>query len=204
MKFLIINDYLKQQLITLFVLSNLLIIQSLLAQEVRVYAKDEIPDPNDIAIMLGGGDKNNTKLRMRGIVFQSAVKNQSINSDKPVVAHVYEDNKSSAFSVPIQFEYDSAQILQDAELTLEAVAKGIKMVPNAKIVIEGHTDSVGTMEYNQLLSLRRAKSVRHYLISEQGLTEGYFKVVGLGESNPVNKENTEAAVNRRVQFRLAD
>ncbi|MCO4744114.1 MAG: OmpA family protein [Proteobacteria bacterium] len=70
-----------------------------------------------------------------------------------------------------------------------------------KIRIEGHTDSRGSEGSNQRLSERRAASVRKYLI-EHGVAEGRLTSVGLGESQPIDTAENEAAwsQNRRVEF----
>src|SRR5690606_5789661 len=66
-----------------------------------------------------------------------------------------------------------------------------------------HTDSKGTDAYNQELSVRRADSVRNYLMSK-GLMRDRFIITGAGESRPIASNDTEAgrAQNRRVEITL--
>ncbi|HYP04623.1 MAG TPA: OmpA family protein [Bryobacteraceae bacterium] len=73
--------------------------------------------------------------------------------------------------------------------------------PGLKIEVEGHTDSVGSDEYNQKLSEQRANAVREYLLS-QGLQAGSLTSKGFGESTPVASNDTAAGrqQNRRVEL----
>jgi outer membrane protein OmpA-like peptidoglycan-associated protein len=76
------------------------------------------------------------------------------------------------------------------------------MLPaNQKVVIEGHTDAVGTEPYNEELSQRRAQSVRRYLVATHGIEPTRLQAVGLGEHDPLPGRNPLAGENRRVQFR---
>jgi outer membrane protein OmpA-like peptidoglycan-associated protein len=108
----------------------------------------------------------------------------------------------SALSAPIQFEFDSAAILPDARGQLDAIAEGIKLLPpGRRVVIEGHTDAVGSEDYNQQLSRRRAAAVKQYLALRHGISPQRLRDVGLGERQPVEGLDPLAPDNRRVQFR---
>ena len=74
-------------------------------------------------------------------------------------------------------------------------------IPGLNIEVEGHTDSVGSDEYNQKLSEQRASSVRDYLIS-QGLRADILTAKGFGETTPVATNDTAAGrqQNRRVEL----
>jgi OOP family OmpA-OmpF porin len=73
----------------------------------------------------------------------------------------------------------------------------------APVTLEGHTDSVGSVEYNQRLSERRANAVRQYLI-EKGIASSRIRVVGYGKLRPIadNKTDDGRAINRRVEFEV--
>jgi outer membrane protein OmpA-like peptidoglycan-associated protein len=73
--------------------------------------------------------------------------------------------------------------------------------PSLQVQVEGHTDSVGSEDYNQQLSERRADSVRTYLV-RQGIAPGAVGTAGYGESQPVVSNNTPAGrqQNRRVEL----
>ena len=73
--------------------------------------------------------------------------------------------------------------------------------PGLKIQVEGHTDSIGSDEYNQKLSEQRADAVRDYLTS-QGVPPDTMTAVGLGKADPVASNTTDAGrqQNRRVEM----
>jgi outer membrane protein OmpA-like peptidoglycan-associated protein len=107
-----------------------------------------------------------------------------------------------SFDRTVNFSFDSAELTLDARKELDAVAESLNRPNVAKldIVINGHTDSVGSPEYNQRLSERRAEAVRQYLITQHGIdgnrlvARGYGKTQLLLPSDPANE------LNRRVQF----
>jgi outer membrane protein OmpA-like peptidoglycan-associated protein len=113
-----------------------------------------------------------------------------------------EASQPSSLSLPVPFSFDSADILPSARAQLDAIAAGIRMLPTTqRVVIEGHTDAVGTDLYNESLSQRRAQSVRRYLVTMHGIEAGRLEAVGFGESNPLPGRAPTAGENRRVQFR---
>ena len=68
------------------------------------------------------------------------------------------------------------------------------------ILIQGHTDSSGSSEYNKSLSEKRAETVKNFLVSAFDLSSSRFKVVGMGESDLLNPNDPLSSDNRRVQF----
>ena len=100
----------------------------------------------------------------------------------------------------INFEVNSATILPSSH---EELAKIVKILreKDARIRIEGHTDSQGTAPFNQTLSVQRALSIKKYLV-QKGIERENLAVAGYGSSKPVATNATEAgrAVNRRVEF----
>ena len=109
-----------------------------------------------------------------------------------------------SIALPVQFAFDSADILPGARTQLDAVAQGIKLLPSSRsVLIEGHTDAIGTHQYNLQLSRKRAEAVKRYLVSEHGLDAQRLKTVGFGEGRPVDGADASKPENRRVQFRGA-
>lgn len=178
----------------------LLVALSASADNLKVYQAGEVPNPDDIAAMLGAVPAEG---KTRGIVFESAVDNKTIRQTQPAAAAPAPPPPATqAFSLPIQFDYNSANLQPDSLPLLNAVAAGIKQVPSAKLVIEGHTDAAGSDSYNQGLSKRRADAVKNYLV-KQGTSAGAFQVVGMGEARPLEAADPYSEKNRRVEFRLA-
>jgi OmpA-OmpF porin, OOP family len=113
-----------------------------------------------------------------------------------------EPEPAKALSLPVHFEFDSANIVPTARPQLDALAAGIKLLPpTQKVVIEGHTDGVGSEAYNLTLSQRRAAAVKSYLVSMHGIPANRLQEVGYGLSHPIQGSDPLAAENRRVQFR---
>jgi OOP family OmpA-OmpF porin len=106
------------------------------------------------------------------------------------------------FSGRVQFETDSDEIKPESFAELNLAASTIKSNDVLKLIeVQGHTDNRGSDSYNEALSQRRAESVRRYLI-EQGVDGDRLRAKGYGESEPVDRDETEAAwaKNRRVVF----
>lgn len=102
----------------------------------------------------------------------------------------------------VNFEFDKATLTPEAKETLEEAVTLLKDTDDiVEVRVEGHTDSIGTEAYNQDLSQRRAEAVVNYLTS-RGIDGRNLLPVGLGESMPVARNDTDAgrAMNRRVDF----
>ena len=87
-------------------------------------------------------------------------------------------------SADVMFDFDSAELRAEAEQVLRNVAEIIRAHESANVRVEGHTDSKGSDSYNQQLSEERARSVRDWLMSADGLDGTEFSIYGFGESKP--------------------
>lgn len=103
----------------------------------------------------------------------------------------------------VVFDFNKATLTPDARTILDGVSKKIIAYKNIPMELAGHTDNVGSDEYNMTLSDLRAKSVRDYL-GEQGVALDGITAKGYGESQPVADNGTDAGrqVNRRVELRI--
>lgn len=103
------------------------------------------------------------------------------------------------------FETDRAELKGGAASNLGTLAAFLNRYPDRTVIIEGHTDSVGTDDYNVDLSQRRADSVRTYLMS-QGVAASRLSASGKGEGSPVasNGNATGRQMNRRVEVVIAN
>ncbi|HET8731478.1 MAG TPA: peptidoglycan-associated lipoprotein Pal [Moraxellaceae bacterium] len=101
----------------------------------------------------------------------------------------------------VHFDYDTADIQQQAVPVLQAHAQYLRSNPGARLTVGGHTDERGTREYNMALGERRAKAVATYLVSN-GAKPAQIEVVSFGEEKPLNRAETEAAwaENRRAEL----
>lgn len=104
-------------------------------------------------------------------------------------------------SSEVNFAFDSDELRPEASITLDEVAHRLRENPELRIRIDGHTDAVGTAEYNLDLSQRRANSVKAYLVS-QGIDERRMLATGYGLDRPVASNETPEgrAENRRVEI----
>jgi outer membrane protein OmpA-like peptidoglycan-associated protein len=103
------------------------------------------------------------------------------------------------------FAFDSAVLTAEDKATLDGVAARLKELQFVEGTATGHTDNVGTAEYNQKLSERRAQAVVDYLAAK-GVGAGRIKPIGMGLTKPIADNATEEgrAQNRRVTIRRTD
>lgn len=110
----------------------------------------------------------------------------------------------SEFPEAANFAFDSSKIRPDAN-KIDELVKAANAQPNADIYVTGHTDNVGTEDYNKKLSLRRANAVAEEL-KKRGISADRIHVEGVGYSEPIASNDTEEgrAHNRRVDVVLIE
>lgn len=103
----------------------------------------------------------------------------------------------------VNFDLNKSSLTSTAKANLDKLVGVFKDYPDTNIIIYGHTDSSGDANYNMNLSVDRAKSVRSYL-SSKGLVNSRFEIVGMGETEPIdsNESASGRANNRRVEFAI--
>lgn len=108
-------------------------------------------------------------------------------------------------NLKVFFDTNKSDLKPESYAELDAMAKFLTDVPNARGVVEGHTDNVGADAYNLALSQRRADSVRKYLISK-GVAANRLDTKGYGETQPDGDNRTVdgRSANRRVVFQRTD
>jgi outer membrane protein OmpA-like peptidoglycan-associated protein len=102
---------------------------------------------------------------------------------------IQQDKNTTIYTLPadVLFDFDKATIRSDAEASLQQISSSIaKRFPNARLEINGHTDSVGGDDYNLNLSKQRAESVQQWLIQNKNVKPNLLSVKGLGEAQPVS------------------
>jgi outer membrane protein OmpA-like peptidoglycan-associated protein len=106
-----------------------------------------------------------------------------------------------SFSSEVLFDFDKVKIKEGAEKKLKETVRILDSYEYKSLSIEGHTDDVGTDEYNLNLSRRRAEAVAEYLV-KLGVDKNKISVIGHGESKPVATNETKSgrALNRRVEI----
>jgi outer membrane protein OmpA-like peptidoglycan-associated protein len=134
-----------------------------------------------------------TEYTTRGIVFQ--------------VEGARHGSKSGAAAARIpsrvEFEFDSDRLTERGKRDLDEFGEALATkLSDSAVILEGHTDAVGTDDYNLALSQRRAEAARRYLIDSFGLSQSKIIAQGKGKLDPVasNDSESERGRNRRVDF----
>lgn len=115
---------------------------------------------------------------------------------KPVAAKV-------TLAADVLFDFDKAVLKADGKSKLDDLAAKVKGINLEVVIAIGHTDSIGSDAYNQKLSVRRAESVKAYLVSK-GVEPNRIYTEGKGEKQPVasNKTRDGRQKNRRVEIEI--
>jgi OmpA-OmpF porin, OOP family len=107
------------------------------------------------------------------------------------------------FAADVLFDFDKAVIKPEGKSKLDDISNKVRGVNLEVVIAIGHADSVGTDQYNQRLSVRRAESVKAYLVSK-GIEGNRIYTEGKGEKQPVadNKTGEGRSKNRRVEIEV--
>lgn len=117
---------------------------------------------------------------------------------------LYEEVKAETILFrSIYFDFDKYNIKKEFIPVLDEGVSIIKSQPGTQVILEGHTDSVGTEQYNMGLSNRRANSVKAYFV-KKGIESGRINAIGYGESQPRASNATAEGrkLNRRVEIKF--
>lgn len=101
----------------------------------------------------------------------------------------------------VTFEYKKWDIKEEFNSSLDNIVNVLQKNPEMHIRIEGHTDNIGSMEYNIDLSQKRAEAIKDYLV-RNGIDESRISTVGFGYKKPIASNDTEKgrALNRRAEI----
>ncbi|MDY6993709.1 MAG: OmpA family protein [Pseudomonadota bacterium] len=110
------------------------------------------------------------------------------------------DQVLESIQLKVLFDFDKAVVKPEYYDEIRQVAQFMQQHPDTRVDIEGHTDSMGTNEYNQQLSQRRADAVREVLIAQFQIPANRIRAIGYGEERPIEPNTTRAGrqANRRV------
>ena len=119
------------------------------------------------------------------------------------IERLQNENLKITMNSEVSFAYNSAQLTPAFHSSLDKVADILARYPRTTIKITGHTDSRGSAEYNQQLSVKRAEAVAWY-ISDRGVDSRRVVTDGRGELQPRASNDSEAGrqLNRRVEMMI--
>lgn len=108
------------------------------------------------------------------------------------------------FKGDVTFDTNSTVVRPGLQSEINRVASVLNQYPNTLVRVEGHTDSIGSDQYNMDLSIRRANAVKTLLV-QRGIADSRIDAVGYGKTMPVATNDTEAGRqrNRRVEIKIA-
>jgi outer membrane protein OmpA-like peptidoglycan-associated protein len=160
-------------------------------------------------ITLPAGRAYDVSFQSKGFVFQSLSFDLSTSKDyyqqskdiglEPLILEV-----GKRFILQnIFYDFNKSTLRPQSESELTRLLNILQLYPNMRIKILGHTDNVGSDEYNKMLSHDRAKSVVDYL-TDKGIEGDRLSWEGLGESQPIDSNETEKGrqINRRTEFEI--
>ncbi|MEJ5266391.1 MAG: OmpA family protein [Bacteroidales bacterium] len=150
---------------------------------------------SNIGVISDNSKPNNSQLEERSFFYgipESEINEQAFRNAE--VGKKFNLNR-------ILFEFNSSQLLTVSFPELDKLSEILLANPGYKIEIRGHTDNVGTSQYNKTLSIKRAGAVYDYLISK-GIDKSRMKYRGFGDRVPVADNETEEGrrLNRRVEI----
>lgn len=115
-----------------------------------------------------------------------------------------DDTKPILIPTDLLFQFNQSELQEAARLSMMKLGLLIKRNKESKFTIEGHTDTIGSEEYNMALSVKRAESVQSWLVESLGLGTDRVSVKGFGETKPLvtTGDRVTEAINRRVEISI--
>jgi len=144
--------------------------------------------------------------RLKALEDENAKLNDKINKLNEDTLNNTSDNQGDGNSsfLNIEFEFGSDKLTSDSYASLDQIASTLNNNKGTvKLSVQGYTDYIGTEEYNQKLSVRRAKAVKTYLTHKNVPSKSVI-IIGYGEKNPIapNETSEGRQKNRRVEYQL--
>lgn len=155
-----------------------------------------------------GNEMDRTEMQVSERSQQIAAQQREIEANRRLIeelrargADARETERGVVVNLPdVLFEFGSAELRPAAKRTVKQISEVLKSGNGRRISVEGHTDSIGTIAFNQRLSQQRASNVADQLVKE-GISRSRIASRGFGESNPIATNMTDYGRqrNRRVE-----
>jgi peptidoglycan-associated lipoprotein len=124
-----------------------------------------------------------------------------MDEDADILSKTLDEINAESPLNDIRFDYDSAALTSGARMELESHARWLRRFRSVTVLVEGHCDERGTVEYNLALGERRAMGAYNYLLS-LGVAGDQLKTISYGKEFPLDPGHTDGAWarNRRCHF----
>ncbi len=164
---------------------------------------DPTPTPTATSSVAEGPTPPSSSLEVTGQVDASQVEIRAAEILTELDASAEPEGAVVEIPDTVLFDFDSAELKPEASEVLDRIVEVLELLPDATAQIRGHTDDVGTEEYNLGLSQDRADAVRAYLV-DAGIDASRLSTEGVGFAEPVASNDTDEgrARNRRVEVIL--
>lgn len=148
----------------------------------------------------GGPNKGRAMVQLDVVELQPMERKMVVVAASEMQRDITADGRVAVYG--IHFATDSDAVEEDSRPQLEEIAQLLQNGPDLKVLIVGHTDSQGSLDYNLDLSKRRAQAVVDLLTVEYGVAGDRLTSIGVGMAAPVATNRTDAgrALNRRVEL----
>lgn len=149
----------------------------------------------------GGGPNKGRSLLQLDVLEQKAMEQRMVVVEAGELQKGL-DEKGRVALYGLYFDTDKAQMRADSAPQLEEIAKLLKSRATLQVLVVGHSDAQGALEYNRELSQRRAQSIVEALSAQHGIARERLTAVGVGMAAPVasNRDEAGRALNRRVEL----
>ncbi len=175
------------------------------------HQKQQAIEGRDDAVMAAAHASSQVREAEQKIASMREERDEELNRMQEALNRVVETRRTSTGMLIVlpestfRFEFDKADLNQKNRELLARIAGILLVSKGYGLSVFGYTDDVGSDEYNQELSLRRAKAVEAYLV-QSGIRSSIINVKGYGKSSPSDRGNTAEARarNRRVEIAVTD
>lgn len=147
------------------------------------------------------GGLGDTGSKSGGDIGIDVVEEKTIDTEPEPEARKWNFDDPVKGLLTVYFEFDKSELTPEARADIETNARRLKKHKDVNVLIEGHCDERGTIEYNMALGERRALAVRNYLI-DLGVSPNRLATISYGEEVPIDPRHNEEAwgKNRRAKF----
>jgi len=168
----------------------------------------EAPTADEYVDYLFKEEPKKPAFKTRGIIMpkaEAAATQAVVNTQNQATQQAPQQQSSKILAAPVKFAFNSHQVPAEFRdyLTNLATAMAAPEAQGKKVLITGHTDKLGDNAYNASLSVRRANAVKLFLIN-QGVSANSIVSRGMGETQLIAGQENNHALNRRVEFSIAD